>query len=600
MKRKYVNEQSAFERADNFLKRMDSKYSLNAGSQTPTSKELPATTTPPAKYTRQDLDKMINLGCFKNIKGFSLDTTPVRSSRDGKNFLIYGKNDKGEIGGFFDDGTIRNFVTSATTGNWTAERYCPAFTEKLGQGGSTATLTNKQISILDDIITQDKRYFKEVPQGDSASNYEQVDVTKIINDNPKFKTSYSNSFQEGQTFLYIKKGKSQATEFDATQTKILTNIEKYGWKGMDCQTARAFPDEYYAPIDLSKDSEMMKKYFNTDYTYYFKDSYCVAKAKPALDQTDFNKFLTQMEPIINSTMGQPKKSDCRKFIKNWYDALQRKHQIGTSAMIQDYKEYLNNCISQHSYMGPIQNKILTIRGTRVSSNPLGLKESKLSQIVKNNLTEIVENKRNAIVETHIVKNRFKLIVESSNPKNKKRIYDRLISEIITLKSTGISDKVISEQLEGLFNMFKGLFGGDKAGSNIMGGIGGTFAEYGVQFLLRFIGLNPNSTVGRIFVTSIGNIGGFENIPKILTDCKFTSELLAKSIVEAMAGSFIDNNIGKGFLADSLRNVFTDVAFNTDMVKAIQSKISDKVCEALDSLDSKAQSVTQEIKQKALS
>jgi hypothetical protein len=147
---------------------------------------------------------------------------------------------------------------------------------------------------------------------------------------------------------------------------------------------------------------------------------------------------------------------------------------------------------------------------------------------------------------------------------------------------------------------KSFFGGEKAGKNVMGGLGGTFVEYAVKYLMNAIGLSTDSAVGRLFVTAVGNVGSFENIPRILTECDFTAELLSKSIVEAMAGSFIDNNIGAGFLADAIRNVLTDVAFNKDIVKAFQSKISDKVCEILGTLSSKAGDKVKEMKDKALS
>jgi peptidoglycan hydrolase-like protein with peptidoglycan-binding domain len=558
---------------------------LSTESKNKSSKRL---ITENAKYNMDDalaycFERFINKGVL-----VSYDKTVKTGTKTGKKYIT-GKNAQEKTYFFFDDGSYSVASYDENQKKWIKDPKldgtwsCPI--DKYKSERTTTDLKAKQDDYINKlkqefpgknyIIDDDRdKMFMKVAKGE----YLQLDLHNL---KPELFT------EKNKYFIY----EPVSNELSASAKQLIAQYSGSNYVEVDCDAP--VTDDYATNVIKFHENEQFKKYFSRPYCMVVKTDY-------NLTPNTWNTFLDNSYSEITAGINSPTKKLCRQVINNYEQAMTKQMRVRNSGIFDPIKEFIKACSSQHNFHAGTKSalqKILVSNKTRYGN--YGLNES-LTNRVKNNLLEVKENKKNFLVETHIVQNRFKLIVESSNPKNKKRIYDRLISEIITLKSTGISDKVISEQLEGLFNMFKGLFGGDKAGSNIMGGIGGTFVEYGVQFLLRFIGLNPNSVVGRIFVTSIGNIGGFENIPKILTDCKFTSELLAKSIVEAMAGSFIDNNIGTGFLADGLRNVFADVAFNTEIVKSIQSKISDKVCEALDSLDNKAESVTKEIKQKALS
>ena len=176
----------------------------------------------------------------------------------------------------------------------------------------------------------------------------------------------------------------------------------------------------------------------------------------------------------------------------------------------------------------------------------------------------------------------------------------MVNEVKNLRNQGISDKIISEQFEDFFNALGGFFGKSGVQSTIAGGIGGTFVEYAAEFLIKMLGIPTNSPVAQLFITSIGNIGSFENIPRMLTECDFTAGLLAKSIVESIAKNYVDDYIGDGFLASALRNTLTDAAFSTDLVSGIQKNISGKVCEIIGQLGDKASEKAKDMKNKALS
>ena len=335
---------------------------------------------------------------------------------------------------------------------------------------------------------------------------------------------------------------------------------------------------------------------------YYDPGYCIVKTNTQdFSKGGFGKFLEDNKDSLGTMASQPDKKTCKIAIEQYSSAMEQKYPM-QELDLTEIKQYLRGCNTLKFGSNTRSKLDMILSSNKKYSGAYGLNENvDLSKTIRKHLLEYKEEKKNFLVEKKIVKNRFNLILENlDNRPNKKKIFNSLISEIVILKRSGIDDKVISEQLGGFFDIIKGFFGGDDAGKNVMSGLGGSFVEFAVKFIMNAIGLNPSGPIARLFVTAVGNVGSFENIPKILTDCEFTAELLSKSIVEAMAGSFIDNNIGKGFLADAIRNVLTDVAFNKDIVKTFQSKISGKVCEIVGQLGDKVGEKTKDMKQKALS
>ena len=497
-------------------------------------------------------------------------------------------------------------VTTATPMeymDWMPRSFCPSFYERgFAAGLDTKTLSTAQSTFLQSLAASNTDYTASQPDGKAMSQFAPITVAQAKKDFPEYADQITGLFpNDNQTILY----RNKTTIIDnkqAVRDQILAGyVKEYAFEpeAISCKKAYAlqaeFPNTYSEIKDLST-VETLK-------TYYDPGGYCIIKKNTQnYSSGGFGKFLKDNKDSFGTQASQPDKSTCRTAIDQYYNAMEKKFPGIQAYDLTEIKQYLRGCNSL-KFLPNYRSKLNAIMSSNKKySGAYGLNENvDLSKTIRKHLLEYKEEKKNFLVEKKIVKNRFNLILENlDNRPNKKKIFNSLISEIVILKRSGIDDKVISEQLGGFFDIIKGFFGGDDAGKNVMSGLGGSFVEFAVKFIMNAIGLNPSGPIARLFVTAVGNVGSFENIPKILTDCEFTAELLSKSIVEAMAGSFIDNNIGKGFLADAIRNVLTDVAFNKDIVKTFQSKISGKVCEIVGQLGDKVGEKTKDMKQKALS
>ena len=549
--------------------------------------------------TQADLTRMMNLGCFDNIPWFTYRKGDNPGKDPSGNPVIFGQNKTGEDIIFYNNGAIGKILKDGKmeTKKWDPQKFCPAFYDRgFAQGQDQNRLTKSQIELLQSLISGDEDYTYNLPPKESIKSYTPLTVKQVKEQFPEWATNIATTFtDENQVILYVKTNAMLQNKENVRKQVLKNYIEINGFDkdAINCEDAYANKDQYQSIVSLGEIDEL-KKYFNP--------SYCIVKSKTInYSSGGFGKYLKDSASIFQ-TAANPNKKDCKTAIESYFNAM-RQNYPQNEYQLQGIKQFIKGCsVSNLRFRGPIENKLNVILLSNVKlSGAYGLKENTLEKTIKNVLLEYHNKKKSLLVETKIVNNRFNLILEDIGKRpNKKKIFDRLINEIIILKNNGIQNHVISEQLGGFFDVVKSFFGGEKAGKNVMGGLGGTFVEYAVKYLMNAIGLSTDSAVGRLFVTAVGNVGSFENIPRILTECDFTAELLSKSIVEAMAGSFIDNNIGAGFLADAIRNVLTDVAFNKDIVKAFQSKISDKVCEILGTLSSKAGDKVKEMKDKALS
>jgi hypothetical protein len=239
--------------------------------------------------------------------------------------------------------------------------------------------------------------------------------------------------------------------------------------------------------------------------------------------------------------------------------------------------------------------------TTATENPIPSNESVLKNTIRKNLMETKETKKSLLVEESIIKNRFGLIIESAKSHNNIEIaFLEVMVEMIKLREMGLSEKALIKEELSFFNLLGGMFGGSGAKQNLMGTLRGTFTEYAAKFLLSKLGISSGSALGRMFITTLGNVESFSDIPKLFSDCRYISELLSKSVVESILGSIGDKYVAGGLLADAVRNSLTDMLYNQTFMKNIQSGISDSVCSIMGDLKVKMSDKAKEMKTKALS
>ena len=272
-----------------------------------------------------------------------------------------------------------------------------------------------------------------------------------------------------------------------------------------------------------------------------------------------------------------------------------------------YQTEFKNYIGTRTELTPAdelekQTNLVNPMNTNKGFSDYNTNESVLKHTIRKNLIEAKETKKSLIIEETIVKNRLGLIIESVKSHNDIEIaFLEVMVEMIKLREMGLSHKTLIKEEESFFNLLGGMFGGSGGiKKNFMGTLRGTFTEYAVKFLLSKLGIDSKSVLGRMFVTTLGNVESFSDIPKLFTDCRYISELLSKSVVESIIGSMGDKYVADGVLADAVRNSLTDVLYDQSFMKSIQTAISGSVCSILDGLKTKMGDKAKEMKSKALS
>ena len=547
-----------------------------------------------------DLQKAIDVGCFQNWinKGILKNQTPIVTQyKNGGKKLIkaFDNSDPNLQYHFYDDmayiGVKDGKRVDGESGTWKCdvtkiegERKQEA--SKKDQDYYVKFLKSKIAGLLYPTTREEK---DDLDYQVQQRKLKKIDLSK---GSPEDKIEARPDYfpGEGRYFIYLPIAKNEGRD----QQSIIDHYSKGGWVNVPCDTP--ITDDFAENIvDLSK-----------TYKEAFSEPYCVVLKKNFVDNpSEWNNFIEKNWELIKGTINSPTKKLCRQVINNYFVAMDKNISIQNKTYIGTLKQFIKSCNSQHKFHAgtktDLQQIIYSSKANR-PGNDYPLNEQNLSNVIRKNLVQISEQKKNFLTETTIVKNRLDLLRESIGKKknNRRLVFLSVVNEVKNLKNQGISDKIISEQFEDFFNALGGFFGKSGVQSTIAGGIGGTFVEYAAEFIVKMLGIPTSSPVAQLFITSIGNIGSFENIPRMLTECDFTAGLLAKSIVESIAKNYIDDYIGEGFLASALRNTLTDAAFSTDLVSGIQKNISGKVCEIIGQLGDKAGEKAKEMKNKALS
>jgi hypothetical protein len=215
-------------------------------------------------------------------------------------------------------------------------------------------------------------------------------------------------------------------------------------------------------------------------------------------------------------------------------------------------------------------------------------DTKLKSLIKENLITLSEQKKtNLLSETTIINTRFQIIAESKVD-DKDKLFNEVISEMIYLNSQGFDKTLINE---GFWDVLGGLF----PSGNV---IGGWFKEKMASWLIEAIAPGQeNSWIGNIIITTIGNLK-VGDITK-LTNCDFTTKLLAKSISEGVIRKFAESKGVSGVLADLIRNSMVDHLDSSDFAQKLETGLSHMICPLLGGVSQKMATVATEMKNKAI-
>lgn len=229
-----------------------------------------------------------------------------------------------------------------------------------------------------------------------------------------------------------------------------------------------------------------------------------------------------------------------------------------------------------------------------------IQENMLNNIIKKTLIEVKETKKDLLIESKIVKNRYKLIYESSKKKNHKVLFSNVLSEMIKLRELNFDKNILIKEEESFFNLLNGLFGGNGSDKRkLMNNLKNSFTDSAISKLLETLGVDEKSTVGDKFKNYLGSVDSVSDVPKFFTDCSFVTDILSKSVVESMIESFEKNNTNGKSVPEKTKKSLIDLIGDQNLKDKIKSSISDDVCSKLDGLKTKMMDKAKEMKTKAL-
>jgi len=155
---------------------------------------------------------------------------------------------------------------------------------------------------------------------------------------------------------------------------------------------------------------------------------------------------------------------------------------------------------------------------------------------------------------------------------------------VYLNYQGFNSDIISEQALEMVQKFLSGTG--------VNALFGYFKEYAAKWLLQSFKLNPDSLLGSIFITSIGNLPIGDMFK--LTDCNYAVPFFTKSLVEGLIRKFLASKGYENPITATIRNALTDVMADTDFVQNLEKKLSGVICPKLGGLTQKMDKVGEKL------
>jgi len=202
-------------------------------------------------------------------------------------------------------------------------------------------------------------------------------------------------------------------------------------------------------------------------------------------------------------------------------------------------------------------------------NKMGIQDS-----IRRNIQILQEEKKVSLTEEKIVKGRFSMVPKNINKHStiqNNKTFNVLFNEVRTLKSHGINQKVINENLvQVLSQMF------DEEGPRFLDVVKEKLAEY-LKSKLQLTDIEQE-----ILVNAIGNTE-MDEVSELFNDPRFLAQKIAQAYSEDMGSKY--------------SMVSTD---NSDMVKKLEDTFVDKLKPVIGDVNSKMELKLKDIRDNMLS
>jgi hypothetical protein len=509
--------------------------------------------------------------------------------------IWYGKNSKNQTVGFYADMTAYNFSTKKTA-KWT----CQSLEQTVGVETPMEQFTPDQQKYIEDLVKYEG-VVREKPSDyeTNAGKYEVIDL------NSKNPTLFP---KVGVVMVYKQKGE---INIDKPQQDQI--IQSYKDRGYQIERPPATESLFWNSIDLrTAENGKYSEYFSTPFFMYqrvqdtklsdedvkvVKLDYESQDVEKSLCRTYVQTLYTHMSQ--NKAMEDTKKNNMKTYVRR----CEAQDKIPLFAKSK-YEELfnLNPNRSTYSLRCPSGYKLnelkvcMPIKGKNESIESKDLidnNEVVLKKTIKEGLKNFKDKKKVTDSENKIIENRIKFITEDRNLNSiddLKIVGSELFEEVMYLRSQGFVSPLLNESL---FDFLGGVLGHSTEG------VGQFFKEKLVDKVMTVLGVNPDSWIGGVVSTTIGNLE-LKDISKVFTDCSFTTKLLSKSIAEEAVNQVrLGVGVSGGFY-DILSNTLVEMIEKGEFAQSIESKLAESICPMLSDVRQKFTDTEQGLKDKVFS
>jgi hypothetical protein len=511
----------------------------------------------------------------------------------------YGTNDKGNTVIFYADMTAEvKFKDDkpSKTGKW----KCQALEQTVGVETPMEQFTPDQQKYIEDLVKYEG-VVREKPSDyeTNAGKYEVIDL------NSKNPTLFP---KVGIAMVYKQKGE---INIDKPQQDQI--IQSYKDRGYQIERPPATESLFWNSIDLrTAENGKYSEYFATPFFMYqrvqdtklsdedvkvVKLDYESQDVEKSLCRTYVQTLYTHMSQ--NKAMEDTKKNNMKTYVRR----CEAQDKIPLFAKSK-YEELfnLNPNRSTYSLRCPSGYKLnelkvcMPIKGKNESIESKDLidnNEVVLKKTIKEGLKNFKDKKKVTDSENKIIENRIKFITEDRNLNSiddLKIVGSELFEEVMYLRSQGFVSPLLNESL---FDFLGGVLGHSTEG------VGQFFKEKLVDKVMTVLGVNPDSWIGGVVSTTIGNLE-LKDISKVFTDCTFTTKLLSKSIAEEAVNQVrLGVGVSGGFY-DILSNTLVEMIEKGEFAQSIESKLAESICPMLSDVRQKFTDTEQGLKDKVFS
>ena len=545
-------------------------------------------------------DKSKLLAAVQNKCSLPIGLTNGRIGNYKGKKVWYGTNKKGNTVVLFADMTAEVIFKDKSKKPYIGKWSCPALEQTVGVETPIEQFTPDQQKYIEDLVKYEG-VVREKPS-DYETNAGKYEVIDLNSKNPSLFPKPSVAV------VYKQKGE---INIDKPQQDQI--IQSYKDRGYQIERPPATESLFWNSIDLRKaENGKYSEYFATPFFMYQRvqdtklSDEDVKVVNLDYESQDVDKSLcrTYVQTLYthmsqNKAMEDTKKNNMKTYVRR----CEAQDKIPLFAKSK-YEELFNLNPNRSTYSlrcpsGYKLNEIkvcMPIKGKNESIESKDLidnNEVVLKKTIKEGLKNFKDKKKVTESENKIIENRIKFITEDRNLNSiddLKIIGSELFEEVMYLRSQGFVSPLLNEEL---FDFLGSVLG------HSTDGVTQFFKEKLVDKVMTVLGVNPDSWIGGVVSTTIGNLE-LKDVPKVFTDCTFTTKLLSKSIAEEAANQVrLGVGVSGGFY-DILSNTLVEMIEKGEFAQSIEAKIAEVVCPMLSDVRQKFTDTEQGLKDKVFS